>query len=128
MSRTIQYLHRCLKTIDPLFETKESFARVPKLLQNRQFSTTHLVYSPNTELNLAKLPFHCPKYYHIANTVISCAPLCLWLVHSCFHMPQLLIHMCTKTFTEIAYEFWVHFDTRYVFCYYEAISVSHTSH
>ena len=36
VSSSIPYLHRCLKTIDLLFETKESFVRVSKLSSYRQ--------------------------------------------------------------------------------------------
>ena len=40
VSRTIQYLHRCLKTIDPLCREQYNIFTLPKLLPYRQFPTT----------------------------------------------------------------------------------------
>ena len=70
MSRTIQYLHRCLKTIDPLFATKESFVRVSKLLQNLQFSITDNPKCPQNGLQYKNLK----RFLRVNISLISILP------------------------------------------------------
>ena len=40
----------------------------------RFFCLRHVIYSPNTEQHLLKIPYYRPKNYQIPNTVISYAP------------------------------------------------------
>ena len=67
----MQYLHRCLKTIDPLFETKESFVWEPKLRQNWWFTKINLAIKDSICANKKGCSEYTLHYIHItyASTV-----------------------------------------------------------